>query len=192
VGPDVVGGASIAYAESDALLSILRGILREPRIGEISITAFNLQQRQVIFEQENIRQVNFASLKKAIGSLALGTVTVSQLAEKDAEAKFLIRLAAERAERKHSDVLIFVGNKTIDEAGMTRDLLKQLGDARRPVFYLTHLPTPGSDPWRDLIGSAVRYWRGREFTISRPVDLVSAWSKIMSQLGKDSWRDAER
>jgi hypothetical protein len=192
VGPDVVGGASISYAESDALLAILRGILREPRIGQISITAFNLQQRQVIFEQENIRQVNFVSLKKAIDSLALGTVTVSQLAEKDGEAKFLIRLAAERAERKHSDALIFVGNKTIDEAGMTRDLLKQLGDVRSPVFYLTHLPMPDSNPWRDLIGSAVRYWRGREFTISRPVDLVSAWSKIMLQLGKNSWRDAER
>jgi hypothetical protein len=192
VGPQVAGGASISQTESDALLSILRGILREPRIGEISITAFNLEQRQVIFEQEHIRQVNFASLKKAIGSLTVGTVTFSQLAEKDGEARFLIRLAAERTERKHSDALIFVGPKTLDEAGMTRDLLKQLGDARCPVFYLTYLPTPNSNPWRDLIGSAVRQWRGREFTISKPDDLVSAWSKIMSQLGSNGWRAAER
>ena len=191
VGPEVFGGASISPAESDALLSIVRGILREPRIGEISIIAFNLEQRQVIFEQENIRQVNFASLNRAIGSLTLGTVTVEQLAEKDAEARFLIRLAAERTARKHSDALIFVGPKTLDEVGMTRDLLRQLGDAQCPVFYLTYAP-PNSNPWRDLIGSAVRQWRGREFTISRPLDLVSAWSKIMSQLDKNSWRDAEK
>jgi hypothetical protein len=192
VGPDIAGGASISRAQSDALLSILRGILREPRIGEISITAFNLEQRRVIFEQEDIRQINFASLKKAMDALTLGTVSISQLAEKDAEARFLIRLAAEKAERKRSDALIFVGPKTMDETGMTREVLKQLGDPRSPVFYLTYMPAPESNPWRDLIGSAVRHWRGREFSITRPVDLISAWSKIMLQLGTNSWRPSER
>ena len=125
-------------------------------------------------------------------ALALGTVSISQLAEKDAEARFLIRLAAEKAERKRSDALIFVGPKTMDETGMTREVLKQLGDPRSPVFYLTYMPAPESNPWRDLIGSAVRHWRGREFSITRPVDLVSAWSKIMLQLGTNSWRPSER
>jgi hypothetical protein len=68
------------------------------------------------------------------------------------------------------------------DAAMTRDLLKQLGEARFPAFYLTYTPSPETNPWSDLIGSAVRYWRGREFSISQPLDLVSAWSKIMSQL----------
>jgi hypothetical protein len=188
LSPDVAGGAIISQAESETLLSILRGIVREPRIGEISITAFNLDQRQVIFEQEDIRQVNFTTLKKAIGSLTLGTVTVNQLAEKDAEARFLIRLVAEKTARKPASPLIFLGRKTFDEFGMNRDLLKQLGDARCPVFYLTYTPAPEANPWHDLIGSAVKHWRGREFIISKPMDLVTAWSKIMSQLGGNSWR----
>lgn len=192
VGPDVAGGASISRAESEALLSILQGILREPRIGEISITAFNLEQRQVIFEQENIRQVNFATLRKAMDALTLGTVSVSQLAEKDAEARFLIRLVTEKTERKRADALIFVGPKALGETGMTRDVLKQLGDPGCPVFYLTYLPAPDWNPWRDLIGSAVRQWRGREFGISRPADLVSAWSQIMFHLGTNSRRAPER
>jgi hypothetical protein len=192
VGPDVTGGAAISQAQSDALLAMLRGILREPRIGDISVTAFNLEQRQVIFEQENIRQLNVPSLKRAIGALALGTVAVDQLAEKNAEAQFLVQLAAEKLKRRPSDVLIFVGPKTVDESSMNRELLQQLGDSRSPVFYLTYLPSPGLHPWRDLIGSAVHHLRGREFSISRPTDLVSAWSKIMSQLDAGSWPTPER
>jgi hypothetical protein len=192
VSPGVAGGASISQPESEALLSILRGIVREPRIGEVSITAFNLDQRQVIFEEDDIRQVNFATLKKAIGSLALGTVTVNQLAEKDAEARFLIRLAAEKTAGKPASAVIFLGRKTFDESGMNRDLIKQLGDARCPVFYLTYTPAPEANPWHDLIGLAVRHWRGREFSISKPTDLITAWSKIMSQLDGNSFRAQEK
>ena len=146
----------------------------------------------MIFEQEDIRQVNFATLKKAIDSLTLGTVSVNQLAEKDAEARFLIRLAAEKTGRKRASALIFLGRKTFDESGMNRDLLKQLGDARCPVFYLTYTPAPEANPWHDLIGLAVRHWRGREFSISKPMDLITAWSKIMSQLGGNAWRAQEK
>jgi hypothetical protein len=192
VAPDTAGGASISQGQLDALLSILRGILREPRIGAISITAFNLDQQQVVFEQEVIRQIDFAGLKNAIASLPLGTVTLSQLAQKDGDARFLIRMAAEELERKRPNALIFIGPKRMDESAMTWGLSKQFGEAACPVFYLTYTPVPNANPWRDLIGSAVRQWRGREFSISRPLDLVSAWSKIMSQLGTNSWRAQER
>jgi hypothetical protein len=193
VGPRTPGAASVSAAESEAVLAMLRGIFREPRIDNISVTAFNLDQRQVIFEQENIRQLNHAGLAKAIASLPLGVVSLAQLAEKDAEARFLVQLAAERAERNRPDALIFVGARAADGAGMARDLLRQLGDPRCPVFYLNFVPTPDTISWTDLIGSAVRHWRGREFNISKPLDLASAWSKIMSQLGEGkSCRRRER
>jgi hypothetical protein len=72
---------------------------------------------------------------------------------------------------------------------LTRDLLTQLGEASCPVFYLNYNTAPQSNPWRDLIGSAVKYWRGHEFSITKPLDLLSAWSKIMSQLGRgNAWQ----
>jgi hypothetical protein len=181
-GPRTPGAASVSPAESEAVLAMLRGVFREPRIDNISVTAFNLDQRQIIFEQENIRQLNQAGLTKAIASVTLGTVSLTQLAEKDAEARFLVELA-ERSARRRPDAVIFVGARAADGAGMARDLLRQLGDPRCPVFYLNYVPTPDTIPWTDLIGSAVRHWRGREFNISKPLDLASAWSKIMSQLG---------
>jgi hypothetical protein len=192
LGPDFAGGASISQAQSEALLAILRSILRDPRIGDVSITAFNLEHRQVIFEQENIRQLDFSALKTAMNALTLGTVAANQLAEKNAEAQFLVRLAAERLARRPSDSLIFVGPKTVEESGLNRELLQQLGAARSPVFYLTYLPLPQANPWPDLIGSTVRRLRGREFSISRPSDLVSAWSKIVLELGTTSWHAPER
>jgi hypothetical protein len=43
---------------------------------------------------------------------------------------------------------------------------------------------PQSTPWRDAIGTAVKYLKGAEFTISRPRDLFFAWSEIMGRIVK--------
>jgi len=183
IGPTALSRWTITAEERLALLSILRSIVRDPRIGHVSITAFSLDRQQVIFEQENIRQTHFADLERSIDSLSLGTIDVNQLSAKDGEARFLVRLAAGHTQRRDSAALIFVGARKPEEAGMTRDLLRELGEASVPVFYLTYSPALELNPWRDLIGSAVKHWRGREFSISKPLDLVSAWSKIMTQLG---------
>ncbi len=190
VGPEAPGRAAISPKEKEVLLSILRGIARDPRIGSMSLTAFNLEQSEVIFQQENTRKINFSGLDEAMKSLNLGTVSVAQLADKNSEARFLTQLAAGHAKQASEDAVIFVGPKT-DPTGIGRDLLPQLGQATCPVFYLTYSETPEASPWPDLIGSAVRYWRGRQFNISRPLDLLSAWSKIISQLtAGNPWRRA--
>ena len=182
LSPPRASSAKIPPEQREALLAILRSITREPRIGTISLTAFHLAHRQVIFQQDNIRPIHLENHKQAIDSLSLGTVDIAQLLEKDAEARFLAGVAAGETQRTRPDALIFVGPRTVDEAEMTRDLTKELRDARLPVFYLTYAPTPEANPWGDLIGSAVRQWRGREFSITKPLDLVSAWSKIMTDL----------
>jgi hypothetical protein len=186
IGPSLPGSAAISPPDSEALLGILRGISRDPRIAGVSITAFNLDSRKVIYKQENNREIDFVGIKRAMGSLQLGTVDVGHLNDRNGEARFLVELAAEQAQERRPDALIFVGPKSADGTGMTRDLLQKLGEARSPVFYLTYTTEPEANPWHDLIGSAVRYWRGHEFNITRPLDLVSAWGKIMSRLGKNN------
>jgi len=183
VAPQRPGAPVISPAESDALVSMLRGIFRDPRIGRFSLTAFNLDLRQVIFQKQGVREIDFNDLKKVISDLNLGTVTLSRLAEKNAEARFLVHLAAEQTQSSRPDAIIFLGPKSADDTGVSREPLKQLADVSCPVFYLTYTPQD-LNPWRDLIGSAVKYLRGREFSISRPLDMVSAWSKIMTQLSQ--------
>lgn len=190
IGSQTANGVTLRPQDKKVLLSILRGVAGDPRIGNISLTAFNLEQSQVFFQQENTRRINFADLDAAISSLSLGTISVAQLAQQNAEAHFLVQLARERASGR-ANAVIFLGPKISREPNVKRELLEQLGEASCPVFYLTYSDTPDSYPWPDLIGRAVRFWRGREFNISRPLDLLSAWSKIMSQLGRTRpWRQS--
>jgi len=43
---------------------------------------------------------------------------------------------------------------------------------------------PQGNPWRDAIGSAVKYLKGIEFTITRPRDLFFAWTDIIGRIAK--------
>lgn len=182
-------GVGLSPQDKQALMAILRSIAREPRIGRLSITAFSLAQNQVIFQQVDVRHINFTGLGTAIDSLKLGTISISQLADKDAEACFLIQLASEKRKRNGVDALIFLGPKVADGARMNRQFVNRLGDSACPVFYLAYDTAPESNHWPDLIGYAVRHWRGNEFIINSPLDLLSAWSKIISQLGKENRRE---
>ena len=57
-----------------------------------------------------------------------------------------------------------------------------MGDLEYPVFYMNYNFNPQANPWRDAIGNTVRYFKGQEFTISRPRDLWFAWTEIMSRI----------
>jgi hypothetical protein len=186
VSPQVRGGVVISPRERHALFSILRGIEMDPSVGTISVTAFNLDQSQIIFHREDTQHIDFPGLVEAIDSLDLGTVSVSRLAEKDSEARFLIELTADTVKSNPPDALIFVGPKIKGDAFTTSNVWKRHGEAGCPVFYLTYDTVPNLYPWPDFIGDAVRHWKGREFTIRRPVDLLIAWSRIMSQVSKDA------
>ena len=43
---------------------------------------------------------------------------------------------------------------------------------------------PQQNPWRDPIGNVVKRLRGYEYTITRPRDLWTSWSDIMSRIVK--------
>ena len=95
-------------------------------------------------------------------------------------------IAAEEASKDSPDVIIFVGPKVLSEYGVSGERLKQLGEADFPVFYLDYNLEPLLRPWRDAIGSVVKHWKGMEFTIARPRDLLHSWTEIMSQVAHRS------
>jgi len=167
--------------ETDAVLSILRNIARESRIGSYSITAFNLEKSQVLFRRENAPEIDFPALGTAIKQARLGTIDVRTLRQNDSGKQFLGKLLAEEMGKNRVDALIFVGPKTSTEPP-ERGALRELGEPRCPVFYLLYDPDPSGNPWRDLIGSVVRLWKGFEYTISKPRDLFLAWNEVMSRI----------
>lgn len=177
--------ATLQPLDLNALISILRSIAREPRIGKFSIVAFNMQEQRVVYRQDNSEQIDFPALGEALQSLALGTVDLKRLSQKHGETEFLTSLITEEVGTKHHpDAVIIAGPKVMLEGSVPSESLKQLGELEFPVFYMNYNLNPQKNPWRDVIGNAVKSLKGYEYTISRPRDLWFAWSEIISRIVK--------
>jgi hypothetical protein len=169
--------------EMEALVSILRGIDRQPRIGRFSVVAFNLQEQRVLYSQPYSQDIDFPALGKALRTLKLGTVDLKRLENKNGETEFLAGLIQQVVGKDdHPDALVFAGPKALVGETVPRDSLEGVGEVEYPVFYLNYNLHPQSVPWRDAIGRAVKFFRGYEFTITRPKDLGVAMSEMVAKI----------
>ncbi len=184
--PQDSGAATLQPLDSNALVSILRNISRDPRIGRFTIVAFNMQSQRVLYRQDSASQIDFPALGQAVGKLNLGTVDLKRLTQKHSESDFLAGLLAAEVRdlRETPDAVIFAGPKAMLDDGLPADILKQLAEVNVPAFYMNYNLSPQASPWRDAIGNAVKALKGIEFTISRPRDVFFAWSEIMARIVK--------
>jgi hypothetical protein len=183
--PQNAHSAALPAIDQTALVSILRGISREPQIGRFSVVAFNLQQQKILYRQQDENRIDFPALGQALETMHLGTVDIKSLKTKNGETEFLSTLIQQELKGEgHPDALIFAGPKALLEENVSRDSLKEVGEVEYPVFYMNYNLQPQSMPWRDAIGSAVKFFRGYEFTISRPRDLWSAMTDMVSKIVK--------
>jgi hypothetical protein len=178
--------ATLQPLDTNALISILRSVAREPRIRKFSIVAFNMQEQRVVYRQEDTDQINFPALGEALNSLNLGTVDLKRLSQKHGETAFLADLLKEEMSNSkgHPDAVIFAGPKVMLDDSLPQDSLTRLADVDYPVFYMNFNLNPQANPWRDAIGNTVKHLKGYEYTISRPRDVWYAWTEIMSRIVK--------
>ncbi|MBI3210025.1 MAG: acetyltransferase [Candidatus Solibacter usitatus] len=177
--------ATLQPVDTSALVSILRTISRNPRISRFTLVAFNLQEQRVVYRQEEADRIDFPKLGDALRTLKLGTVDVKKLGQKRADTEFLTDLIQKEAgPEKHPDALIFAGPKAILDANVPTDALREVGDPGYPVFYLNYNLNPQYMPWRDSIGHAVKFFKGVEYTISRPRDVWFSISEVVSRIVK--------
>jgi hypothetical protein len=184
--PQDSNSATLQPLDTNALVSILRSIAREPRIGKFSIVAYNMQEQRVIYRQDDSSTIDFPAIGKSLGSLNLGTVDLKRLTQKHGDTEFLSSLITTEIKdsKDQPDAVIFAGPKVMLENGLSADTLKQLGEIKFPVFYMNYNLNPQANPWKDAIGNCVKYLKGVEFTISRPRDLFFAWTDIMGRIVK--------
>jgi len=180
--PQRAHSATLQPIDTNALISILRNISREPRICKFTVVAFNMQEQRVLYRQDESEQINFPALGDSLNSLNLGTVTLKKLEQKHGDTGFISSLIAEEMTNSHPDAMIFAGPKVMLEEGVPQESLKQLENLTYPVFYMNYNLYPQANPWRDAIGTAVKRLRGVEYTISRPRDLWIAWSDIVARI----------
>jgi len=177
--------ATLQPLDTTALVSILRSISREPRIGKFSIVAFNLQEQRILYRQDRADRIDFPALGEALHSLNLGTIDLKKLIQKNGETEFLTNLIQrEIGGEEQPDALIFAGPKVMLEENVPVDSLKDVGEVEYPVFYMNYNLEPQTNPWKDAIGRTVKFFKGYEFTISRPRDLWVAMTEIVSRILK--------
>jgi hypothetical protein len=178
--------ATLQPLDTNALVSILRSVAREPRIRKFSIVAFNMQEQRVVYRQDNTEQIDFPALGAALNSLNLGTVDMKRLSQKHGGTEFLTNLLTKEmnSDKDPPDAVIFAGPKVMLDDSVPQESLDQLADVAYPVFYMNFNLNPQANPWRDAIGSAVKHLKGYEYTISRPRDVWYAWTEIMSRILK--------
>ena len=178
--------ATLQPLDMNALIWILRSIAREPRIGKFSVVAFNMQEQRVVYRQEDADRIDFPALGDALKSLNLGTVDLKRLGEKHGDTDFLSDLIKREVgpQSDHPDALVFAGPKVMLDANVPQDSLKQIGSVDFPVFYMNYNLNPQAVPWKDAISRAVRFFRGTEYTISKPRDLWFAVSEMVTRIVK--------
>jgi hypothetical protein len=184
--PQDSASAALQPVDTSALVSILRSISREPRIGKFSIVAFNMQEERVVYRQEGADRIDFPALGEAINSLNLGTVDLKRLSEKHGDTDFLAGLVRREvgSSKSHPDALIFAGPKVMLDSNVPPDALKEAGEVNFPVFYMNYNLNPQAVPWKDAISHTVHFFRGYEYTITHPRDLWFAVSEMVSRIVK--------
>ncbi len=175
--------AALQRTDTDALVSILKAIQRDPRIGRISLVAFNMTESRIVYRQDTADQIDFPALGHALQTVKLGTVTVQRLGEKHTETDFLEGLIEnEVAAASHPDAVIFAGPKAMLNADVPQENLRRIGNIDCPVFYMNYNLNPQAVPWKDSISHAIKPFRGTEYTISRPRDLWFSTSEMMGRI----------
>jgi len=184
--PQNARAATLQPLDTSALVSILRNISRDPRIGRFSLVAFNLQEQRIIYRQENADKIDFPALGDALQSLNLGTVDLKRLSQKNGDTEFLTGLIKQEigATSASPDAVVFAGPKALLEESVPQDSLRQIGELAYPVFYMNYNLYPQAVPWTDTISKAVKYLKGQEYTISRPRDLWYAVTEMVSRIVK--------
>ena len=75
--PQNFNSPELQRTDTEALVSILKAIERDPHVAHIALVAFNMQEGKIVYRQDASDNIDFPALGKALHTVNLGTV-VSQ------------------------------------------------------------------------------------------------------------------
>jgi hypothetical protein len=167
--------------DAAVLLSMLRGITREPGVNRFNLVAFNIWEQKIIARQDNAERIDFAGLAQAIQAPTNGTVNYRRLQDPQSDVHFVTKLLMDQLGTRAAspDAIIIVGPKVTLQKKLPLESLREGGTAPCPIFYLNYNPSPIDEPWPDTIGSALKaYSRASAYNIVFPRDLGAAMRDI--------------
>lgn len=186
-GPQDKSSLPLQRVDVDLLVNILRAIERNPRVGRVSLVAFNIEEARIVYRQDTAQKINFSALGKALQLMKPGTVTIEHLGNEHSGPEFLKNFIEKEVRGStHADAVIFAGPKMMLGAEIRQNDLRRIGDVELPVFYVNYKVNPQQIRWNDSISHAVQAFKGNEYTISRPRDLWLSTNDIVSRVVRSS------
>lgn len=184
--PQKAQAAALQRSDTDALVTILKEIERDPQVDRVTLVAFNMDETRIVYRQDSGERIDFPSLGKALQSMKLGTVNIAQLNQKHSETDFLTDLIQkEVSDSGHPDAVIFAGPKAMLDADVPQQELRRVTGVDCPVFYMNYNLNPQAVPWKDSISHAIKAFKGTEYTISRPRDLWFSTTEMLRQITRN-------
>ncbi len=163
------------------LLGALSSVLRQLPLASVRVSAFNLDQQQELFREEDFDHTALGRLAGALSKLELGTVSARVLGQQNGWADLLTRLVRTEAVREQpSDAVIFIG-PTSRIGQKLPEFLDVKGGADLPFFYFEYYPQLGRD-FPDSIEHITDGRGGTTFKLHSPGDLARAIRKMQKQL----------
>lgn len=163
------------------LLQSLASLLRDMSYASVRLIAFNLDQRQEIFRQNDFRSSDFPNLAIALRRLELGTISYRTLQDQRGWSELLAKLVNdEQAAEEPSDAVIFLGPRVRIDAKVPRELLKLEGATPR-FFYFEYFPTWGRD-FPDAIHYLTATCKGTVLKLHTPAEFADGIQKMRQKL----------
>ncbi len=156
-------------------LAALRAMSRHPRIGEVALTAFSVDEQSVYFRQPLRNRVDFPRLRPAIDKISPAIVSIEQLA-KDSSRDFLTKLLLEELPGDEPvDAYVFLGPDPEPGRKAKKESLAEIGALGAPTVYLTFTQAP----WKGLMGTANKAVGGKQIRYRNPRELAEALAALV-------------
>jgi hypothetical protein len=166
------------------LLDSIASVLREIPADTVRVIAFNLDQQQEIFRQDDFNPSGLGKLSHALRKLELGSISYRKLGQPQGWSELLTRLWRDEVEAKQpSHAVIFLGPTTRLSDKIPKTAVSLPKEKRPRFYYLEYFPA-----WRrgselpDAIHHFTTQCDGTVLKIHSPREFASAIDRLRNEL----------
>jgi hypothetical protein len=166
------------------LLDSIASVLREIPADRVRVIAFNLDQQEEIFRQDDFDRFGLGRLSRALRKLELGSISYRKLGQPQGWSELLTRLLRDEVEAKQpADAVIFLGPTTRLSDKIPKEALTLSREKRPRFYYLEYFPA-----WRrgselpDAIHHLTAQCEGTVLKIHSPGEFAGAIDRLRNEL----------
>lgn len=158
-------------------LAALRAISRHPRVSEVALVAFSVDEQQVYLRHGLRDGFDFRGLRPAIDSISPAMVSIEQLGKGKSRDFLTNLLLSELPGDEDVDAFVFLGPDPQFAGKADKDELAKIGSLAAPALYLNFVRAP----WKGLLSSAAKAVGGDQIRYRNPRELAEALAELVER-----------